>query len=471
MTQYSPDDNSSVIRITAEEANSSHVDDLLKRHASLRGERGITRDRSRRFYYQNWFVFMIAGALFAFAGWVIMEPFFDDMLYIQGKVHDIRDEPFTPLKQADYVQNVEFVQGSQRHILAARIGSYEVLLMPGQTKWIERDGKYTVFQDGQLRINDNVGMYAEPIASEQGELAVVEFLVANPKPPANGEAPTLSHLAARKNAAGLLLFPVVAAMIGLGLGAADGLMCRLFRRMLLGGFIGLIVGFLGGFLATFLAELVYGSLHHLAMRQEGGGFGHLTTFGFVVQVIARALGWCLAGMAMGLGQGIALRSKRLFLYGFLGGLLGGILGGLLFDPIDLMILGWDKPSAHIARLVGITIIGGTVGMMIGIVELLARDAWLRMVEGPLVGKEFLVFKDLMRMGASPRSEIYLFNDEQVAPEHAQLRATGDTYELENSCRENPVLVNGRPVHRCRLRHGDRITLGRTSFIFQRQRAD
>ena len=44
---------------------------------------------------------------------------------------------------------------------------------------------------------------------------------------------------------------------------------------------------------------------------------------FTVQLLGRTLAWTLVGMAMGLGQGIALRSKRLFIYGFLGGLLVG----------------------------------------------------------------------------------------------------------------------------------------------------
>jgi pSer/pThr/pTyr-binding forkhead associated (FHA) protein len=109
--------------------------------------------------------------------------------------------------------------------------------------------------------------------------------------------------------------------------------------------------------------------------------------------------------------------------------------------------------------------------MIGVVELLARDAWLRMNQGPLAGKEFLVFKDTMRMGSSPRSDIYLFNDSQVADQHAVLRATGDAYELENLSQHAPVTVNGRPISRSRLRHGDQIGLGSTLFTFNCKRRD
>jgi hypothetical protein len=275
----------------------------------------------------------------------------------------------------------------------------------------------------------------------------------------------LSDLSKRRFVASLLMFPLIAACIGLLIGAADGLMCRLLRRALLAGAVGFVFGFVGGFISgNLLAEIIYGLLTRFAAEHTG-------TLAFSLQTGGRGMAWALAGMAMGLGQGLALRSRRLLAYGFLGGLIGGLLGGLLFDPIDMLLLGTDKPSSSVSRWVGFGVIGAVVGLMIGIVERLARDAWLRMTEGPLAGKEFLVFKDVMRMGSSPRSEIYLFNDPAVAAQHAIIRATGDIYEIENTCRENPACLNGRPMQRSRLRHGDRISLGRTAFVFQRQRAD
>ena len=157
------------------------------------------------------------------------------------------------------------------------------------------------------------------------------------------------------------------------------------------------------------------------------------------------------------------------MFGLLGGVVGGLLGGLLFDPIDFILLGADKPSAHWSRLIGLVTIGAAVGAMMGIVELLARDAWLRMTEGPLAGKEFLLFKDVLRIGSSSQSDIYLFNDDSVASHHATLRVVGDEYEIENLSRNNPVLVNGRAVQRARLRHGDQVSIGRAVFLFQRRK--
>src|SRR6185295_4834273 len=159
------------------------------------------------------------------------------------------------------------------------------------------------------------------------------------------------------------------------------------------GGVGLLAGFIGGFVSDIIAELAYAGLHKLASGHLETESGDITAFGMFVQMIGRGTAWMLAGITMGLGQGIALRSKRLLLYGFIGGVVGGLIGGLLFDPLDLLLLGRDKPSAHWARFAGIAIIGACVGAMIGVVELLARDAWLRMTQGPLAGKEFLIFKD------------------------------------------------------------------------------
>jgi hypothetical protein len=192
----------------------------------------------------------------------------------------------------------------------------------------------------------------------------------------------------------------------------------------------------------------------------------LNPFGFFVQVTGRGVAWCFAGMAMGLGQGIAMRSKRLLLYGFLGGIIGGLVGGLLFDPVDFLLLGVDKPSAHVSRLIGFIVIGAFVGGMIGVVELLARDSWLQMTKGPLAGKEFLIFKDSMNIGSSSRNDIYLFNDDRVSDLHATIRSSSDTCQIQNHNADDPVLLNDRPIRTSRLRNGDRITIGKTEFIFQ-----
>jgi ThiF family/Inner membrane component of T3SS, cytoplasmic domain len=99
----------------------------------------------------------------------------------------------------------------------------------------------------------------------------------------------------------------------------------------------------------------------------------------------------------------------------------------------------------------------------------ARGIFPDMPAHALTGKEFLVFKDVMKVGSSPRSDIYLFNDAGVAGDHALLRTVGDACEIEGRDPSFPVLVNNRPITRARLRHGDNVTIGRTMFVFQNRK--
>jgi hypothetical protein len=454
MTQPQIPNSDATIRITASEAASSHVDDLLRRQASLRGETGISRDKGRRWYYQNWFILMLAGMVAAFLGWAMIEPFFSDATYIEGTV-----------------QKIELSHDGGQILGRVTVGKQAYLLLTAsRTK--SPAGKWELFEMDDIRVGQHVGIYAEIPEGRLGQEAVelgpiAAYIV--PDAPQTGVGDDLEAQGKLKTVASLLLFPVVAGMVGLFIGAADGLMCRLLRRALLAGGIGLITGIVGGFVFMCFAGLVYMPINHWAESQAGGGTAGLTTMGFLAQIGGRGLAWALAGIAMGLGQGLALRSGKVLVYGLLGGLFGGLFGGLLFDPIYFFVTGAHNPSAHLSRMISLTIIGGSVGLMIGIVELLARDAWLRMVAGPLAGKEFLIFKSTMNVGASPKSDIYLFNDESVAPNHAVLRATGDLYEIESLSDVYPLTVNNRAVTRTRLRHGDQIGLGRTVFVFQRKR--
>jgi hypothetical protein len=449
-----------VIRISKEELGDSHVDDMLKRQMSMRGDPRVTRSRSQ-WLYQNWVLLAVAGMIGALAAWGALEPFFSDHLYLQGKITSMDQEEGLPshirLENHVNLQGSIVVKGEKIYLLSnARV--------------INPDRSVRRLEPGMLHEGEEIGAYVNYHESELGSVSLGVFIVPSP-PPQNAKraALTLHQLSGREFAASLLLFPAVAGLIGLFIGATDGIVCRLPRRALLCGAVGLVVGLIGGFVSSLAADVIYAPFTTLAQKfsdmQSGMG-----PAGFILQVMGRALAWCVAGCAMGLGQGIALRSKRLLLYGFLGGLVGGLLGGLLFDPIYFIFIGPDKPSALWSRLIGFAVIGLCVGGMIGVVELLARDAWLRMTQGPLTGKEFLIFKDVMNIGSSPRSDIYLFNDPLVAEHHAVLRAIGDECEIEARQTNQPLLLNSRSVTRARLRHGDNVTVGRTSFVFQQRKS-
>jgi hypothetical protein len=463
MNQNPPD---GPIRITKEEANSSHVDDLLKRQMSLRGEGGVTRDRGRKWFYQTWFVLSVVGLLGALVAWACLEPYFHDLLYLQGKITAINPDDNMPR-----LTETESELAKYRRAVAGSITiNEERIFLLGGTRELRNSGSSRQLDFDALEVGDKIGVHLEYEQRLDEDIALGFYVTRDLKPETEGQARlSLDDMARQAQTVNLVFFAVVAGFIGLFIGAADGIICRQPRRAILCAFVGLLVGVVGGFICSIAAGVAYAPLTHLAQRQSEQSASGLSTLGFVIQIFGRSLAWCLAGVAMGLGQGIALRSKRLLIYGLLGGVVGGLLGGLLFDPIDQLVLGGDRIGGQWSRLVALLVIGLSVGGMIGLVELMARDAWLRMTQGPLTGKEFLLFKDVMNIGSSPRSDIYLFNDSLVVPDHAVIRAIGDECELEARHSPHPVQVNHISVQRARLRHGDTVTIGRTSFVFQRRK--
>ncbi len=466
-----------VIHISVREANGAHVDDLLRRQANMRGETGMTRDRRSPWYLRSWLVLMLAGGFAAFCSWAIIEPNFDDSAYDQGSIENFVTSEVLTTPEATNVGTHGVDQADPSTVYGTIVVHGQPILVGNFTRDVNTHLPIILTK---FKIGNEAGVHAQimPNAEEPKKLGskatsneptwMALFIDLTP-PPAQANLPNLAQSSRRSQTTGMVIFALTAALIGLFIGAADGIICRLWARAAISGLVGLGIGFLGGFIASILANFVYSPLTEIAQaHMNNDGTGGFTGFGLMMQMIARTLAWGLAGVAMGLGQGIALRSWRLLLFGLLGGVVGGLLGGIVFDPIDLILLGPDKPSAHLSRMIGFVVIGCSVGAMIGIVELLARDAWLRMDEGPLAGKEFLVFKDVMKIGSSPRSDIYLFNDPQVEPHHATLRAIGEEVEIESQNQSRQAQVNERRIKRARLRHGDRITIGRAVFTYRRR---
>jgi hypothetical protein len=434
---------------------SRHVDDLLQRQRSLRGQGGVSGSRDVPWYLRSFFTLGVAGLVGAIVAWALIEPVFNDKQYIQAAIEDVsRGQP-------NDVPRSEMLLAGTITLAGSRI------MIPQGAVAENANGEGSPLDVATLGVGQEIGVYVDDVGVGEKSLDVGSIVLLDPPAGERDRRGDLERKQQRSRIAGFFLFAVVAAFVGLSIGAVDGLVCRLPVRALLAGGVGMVVGLLGGLFMTLVAGAIYMPLNMMAQRLMSGGSG--AAFGFLLQVAGRGLAWMFAGTAMGLGQGIALRSKKLFVFGLLGGIVGGLMGGLLFDPIDIVLLGVDKPSAHWSRFVGLGVIGASVGVMIGVVELLARDAWLRMTEGPLAGKEFLLFKDVLRIGSSSQSDVYLFNDELVASHHATLRAVGDEYELENHSNTQPVLINGRAIQRSRLRHGDQVTIGRTVFLFQRRK--
>jgi hypothetical protein len=263
-----------------------------------------------------------------------------------------------------------------------------------------------------------------------------------------------------------LLFPVVASGIGLFLGAGEGLICRNFARAFKSGLIGLGIGFVGSFIASIPAGFIFIMMSALAVSVWDDPQPDVTPTGLALLVLmmGRAAAWSILAIPAGMGQGLALRERKVVLNGVVGGVLGGLIGGLLFDPIAL-VLTTDDGQAPYSRAVGFAAIGCFVGLFVGLVEGWTKTAWLMMRKGPLAGKQFILFKDTTVLGSSPKADIYLFKDDAIEPRHAQIVNRGGRFEIEDCKTPDGTYVNGIPVSSHVLSDGDQIVLGKTVLEF------
>jgi hypothetical protein len=261
------------------------------------------------------------------------------------------------------------------------------------------------------------------------------------------------------------MFPVGTAFIGMFLGAAEGIMTRNFGRALITAIVGLGIGFAGGLILRFPVNIVFGLMSELAVSVGGppGPNDMPRGMGLVVFMIGRGTAWAMAAIPAGLGQGIALREKKVAVNGLLGAVLGGLMGGLLFDPIYMLL---KRPhDASMSRAFGFAVIGVMVGLFVGLVEQWTKTAWLLMKAGPLAGKQFVIYRNPTVIGSSPKADIYVFKDPDIEPKHALIHNRGGRYELEDCGSKDGTYVNGVAVSTRILQPGDQIVVGKTMLEF------
>lgn len=213
------------------------------------------------------------------------------------------------------------------------------------------------------------------------------------------------------------------------------------------------------FAAGFLAQVVYGEIIKSILEEVLRG---QTTVGQndVRLYLARALGWALFGLGVGVTVGLIKKSNRLAINGALGGALGGAVGGAIFEYLGVNA----SLGQALTRLVGLAAVGALIAGATRVVETARRQAWLLISAGGMAGKEFILYHDITRIGASPDCEIFLLKDPAVAKLHAQIDDR-DGRRLLTAMPDAPVYVNQQPVQSHLLRNGDLLQIGNTVITY------
>ena len=91
---------------------------------------------------------------------------------------------------------------------------------------------------------------------------------------------------------------------------------------------------------------------------------------------------------------------------------------------------------------------------------------LRVLTGPLKGKEYLLNQNRMRLGRSRRNEIALPDYEDLADVQARIRIRRGEVMLSNVAPGPSLLVNEKKVEETKLKLGDVIRIGSVRLFYR-----
>jgi hypothetical protein len=212
----------------------------------------------------------------------------------------------------------------------------------------------------------------------------------------------------------------------------------------------------------------------MALGLVGGALGGLvgqllnSHLGFPV-----FLGWMLAGVMIGASIGVfdLLRAAssgqdsraalKKTLNGVYGGFLGGFLGGLPF--------GYLQGITQLSRsnlAIGLVLLGLCIGLLVGLAQVILKEAWVKVEAGFRAGREIMLSKDQTTIGRAEGCDIGLFGDGAVEKLHASILLKNNRYLLRHEAEDGETLLNDEPVIKATpLRDGDEIRLGKSVLRF------
>ncbi|HXG09968.1 MAG TPA: FHA domain-containing protein [Gemmataceae bacterium] len=222
-----------------------------------------------------------------------------------------------------------------------------------------------------------------------------------------------------------------------------------------------VVGGLGGFLGGFIGQIL---------------------FGWKPFALFLIFGWTVTGLLIGFSVGAfdlltrlardeevsgAVRKVR-------NGMIGGTAGGLLGGTLSLLLRGFwlglfrHAPGEELwsPSALGFVALGACIGLLIGLAQVVLKEAWVRVEAGFRPGRELILSKAETTIGRAEGCDIGLFGDPTIERLHARILKRGDRYLLADGDTPGGTFLNDVPVAGPTvLRSGDLIRVGGSLLRF------
>lgn len=248
---------------------------------------------------------------------------------------------------------------------------------------------------------------------------------------------------------GVCLGLVFGALFGSFEGIVVSSRSKAFRGLGFGALFGAAAGAAGVLAGQLFLFLAGGALFRSNSSRLGPGLA-----------AANGIAWAIAGTFLAMTEGLRARSGRKLLVGLLGGLAGGLIGGAILSALQVL-----APGGKWSLLAGLAAFGFLLTLFYSLFENRFQAGTLKLLNGPLKGKEYPVVSRKLTVGTDASCDIVLAGYPGVRPLHATVHLEKGRVYIRPAGPDAGVLVNDGPAGDAALRPEDVLAAGKAKFLY------
>lgn len=233
-------------------------------------------------------------------------------------------------------------------------------------------------------------------------------------------------------------------VFGAVFGSLEGIAVSSRPKALKGALMGCAFGVAAG-----VAGMLAGQAFLFLAGQSAGG---------MALALCRGAAWVIVALLLAMTEGLRARSLRRALVGALGGLAGGVVGGAALELAQSRF-----PGDQYALLAALSVFGLALAFIYASFERGFSSGALKILNGPLKGKEYLIVSRKAVIGSADSCDIVLKGYPGVAARHALIQVVKGKARV--SPVEGKVAVNEEPAEDRALRREDFLAVGKAKFVF------